>query len=72
MELCNVREVEEKRTILDGNVDEIAKDLQRLEGKKFYLEEEKTDLSGALDKQRLIFESKVINSLQLKASSAFT
>lgn len=60
LKLCDVREVEEKRTVVDGNVDEIAKELQRLEGKKFYLEEDKTDLSGALDRQRHIFESKVL------------
>lgn len=54
------REVEEKRSNLDGNVDEIAKELQRMEGKKQYLEEEKTDLSEALDRQRHLFESKVI------------
>ena len=70
LKLCDVREVEEKRTVVDGNVDEIAKELQRLEGKKFYLEEDKTDLSGALDRQRHIFESKVIDSLLLKASPA--
>lgn len=58
MVLCD-REVEEKRSNLDGNVDEIAKELQRMEGKKHYLEEEKTDLSEALDRQRHIFESKV-------------
>ena len=52
--------MEEKRSNLDGNVDEIAKELQRMEGKKQYLEEEKTDLSEALDRQRHIFESKVI------------
>lgn len=52
--------MEEKRSNLDGNVDEIAKELQRMEGKKHYLEEEKTDLSEALDRQRHIFESKVI------------
>lgn len=51
--------MEEKRSNLDGNVDEIAKELQRMEGKKQYLEEEKTDLSEALDRQRHIFESKV-------------
>lgn len=60
LKLCDVREVEEKRTVVDGNVDEVAKELQRLEGKKFYLEEDKTDLSGALDRQRHIFESKVL------------
>lgn len=60
LKLCDVREVEEKRTVVDGNVDEIAKELQRLEGKKFCLEEDKTDLSGALDRQRHIFESKVL------------
>lgn len=54
------REVEEKRSNLDGNVDEIAQELQRMEGKKQYLEEEKTDLSEALDRQRHLFESKVI------------
>ena len=51
--------MEEKRSSLDGNVDEIAKELQRMEGKKHYLEEEKMDLSEALDRQRHIFESKV-------------
>lgn len=55
------REIEEKRSNLDGNIDEIAKELQRMEGKKHYLEEEKTDLSEALDRQRHIFESKVSN-----------
>ena len=55
-----LREVEEKRSNLDGNVDEIAKELQRMEGKKQYLDEEKTDLSEALDRQRHLFESKVI------------
>ena len=52
--------MEEKRSNLDGNVDEIAKELQRMEDKKQYLEEEKTDLSEALDRQRHLFESKVI------------
>ena len=60
IELFLFREVEEKRSNLDGNVDEIAKELQRMEGKKQYLEEEKTDLSEALDRQRHLFESKVI------------
>ena len=60
IELLLFREVEEKRSNLDGNVDEIAKELQRMEGKKQYLEEEKTDLSEALDRQRHLFESKVI------------
>lgn len=65
LKLCNIelflfREVEEKRSNMDGNVDEIAKELQRMEGKKQYLEEEKTDLSEALDRQRHLFESKVI------------
>lgn len=55
------REIEEKRSNLDGNIDEIAKELQRMEGKKHYLEAEKTDLSEALDRQRHIFESKVSN-----------
>ena len=59
IELILFRDVEEKRSNLDGNVDEIAKELQRMEGKKQYLEEEKTDLSEALDRQRHIFESKV-------------
>ena len=51
--------MEEKRSSLDGNVEDIAKDLQRLESKRLYLEEEKTDLSEALDRQRHLFESKV-------------
>ena len=59
-ELFLFREVEEKRSNLDGNVEEIAKELQRMEGKKQYLEDEKTDLSEALDRQRHLFESKVI------------
>ena len=59
VELILFRDVEEKRSNMDGNVDEIAKELQRMEGKKQYLEEEKTDLSEALDRQRHIFESKV-------------
>ena len=36
-----------------------------MEGKKHYLEEEKTDLSEALDRQRHIFESKVNVSNQM-------
>lgn len=53
-----LRENEEKRANLDGNVSEVTKELQRMESKKHYLEEEKTDLSEALDRQRHIFESK--------------
>lgn len=63
------REVEEKRSNLDGNVDEIAKELQRMENKKNYLEEEKTDLSEALDRQRHIFESKVFKQAICIAAS---
>ena len=51
------RENEEKRANLDGNVSEVTKELQRMESKKHYLEEEKTDLAEALDRQRHIFES---------------
>ena len=55
--------MDEKRSNLDGNIDEISKELQRTEGKKQYLEDEKKDLSEALDKQRHIFESKVYGTL---------
>lgn len=61
--------MDEKRSNLDGNIDEISKELQRTEGKKQYLEDEKKDLSEALDKQRHIFESKVWHlKLQLSKS----
>ena len=58
------RENEEKRANLDGNVSEVTKELQRMESKKHYLGEEKTDLSEALDRQRHIFESKVRSNVQ--------
>ena len=53
------REVEDKRQQLDENLDDIARELQSMEGTKHFLEDEKTDLSEALDRQRHIFESKV-------------
>lgn len=59
------RENEEKRANLDGNVSEVTKELQRMESKKHYLEEEKTDLSEALDRQRHIFESKVWSNVHV-------
>ena len=69
--MCLSREVEEKRSNLDGNVDEIAKELQRMENKKHYLEEEKTDLSEALDRQRHIFESKVTKQPYIRSSNVY-
>ena len=59
------RENEEKRANLDGNVNEVTKELQRMESKKHYLEEDKTDLSEALDRQRHIFESKVQSNVHV-------
>ena len=59
------RENEEKRANLDGNVNEVTKELQRMESKKHYLEEDKTDLSEALDRQRHIFESKVWSNVHV-------
>ena len=62
------RENEEKRANLDGNVSEVTKELQRMESKKHYLDEEKTDLSEALDRQRHIFESKVRSNVHVRCT----
>ncbi|EDO49671.1 predicted protein [Nematostella vectensis] len=52
------KDVEDKRKGLDGDIEEIVKELQRLDGRRTYLEDEKMELSEALDRQRHTYESK--------------
>lgn len=52
------REIDEKRAALDSNIGDINKELQSIENKKQNFEDEKTELSIGLDRQRHTNESK--------------